>query len=226
MAILSFEHKSLPLVTSRSKRLHHSRSSCSFRFFIAKFVACSTETPSLPNLTRGACTSSTSLASHLCCHCEIDYELAGTLGDKVQRMQRGPLAAAFLSSLSLALMAIIALASRPRVLVDLSSAGAWPRVGEVLSNVKVEHPRRARAHRISKGEPLVTARSEEEAREEIKGRAIPAATQQLRYTGSYADTSYVVNAPAGDPATVYAHHSIWPAKVDPKMPYIETVRKL
>ena len=47
--------------------------------------------------------------------------------------------------------------------------------------------------------------------------------QQLRYTGSYGDTSYVVNAPEGDPATVYAHHSIWPRKVDPKMPYIETV---
>ena len=51
----------------------------------------------------------------------------------------------------------------------------------------------------------------------------PGQTQQLRYTGSYGDTSYVVNAPEGDPATVYAHHSIWPRKVDPKMPYVETV---
>jgi len=51
----------------------------------------------------------------------------------------------------------------------------------------------------------------------------PVRTQQLRYTGSYADTSFVVKAPEGDPATVYAHHSIWPRKVDPKMPYVETV---
>ncbi|EKX50599.1 hypothetical protein GUITHDRAFT_161834 [Guillardia theta CCMP2712] len=138
-------------------------------------------------------------------------------------MQRAPLAAAFLSSLCLTFLVVITLISRPRAQVDLSSAGAWPRVGEVLHNVRVEHPRRSRAHRIRKGEPLVTAKSEEEAREELKGTSIPAATQQLRYTGSYADTSYVVNAPAGDPATVYAHHSIWPAKVDPKMPYIETV---
>jgi len=79
--------------------------------------------------------------------------------------------------------------------------------------------------------PLVTVHSEREARRELKGAPLataklaaqPGKTQQLRYTGSYGDTSYVTNAPQGDPATVYAHHSIWPRKVDPKMPYVETV---
>ncbi len=33
------------------------------------------------------------------------------------------------------------------------------------------------------------------------------------HAGKYADTSYVINAPQGDPATVYAHNSIWPSKV-------------
>jgi len=50
-----------------------------------------------------------------------------------------------------------------------------------------------------------------------------ARTQSLRYTGKYADTSYVINAPQGDPATVFAHNSIWPSKVNSKMPYVETV---
>jgi len=69
----------------------------------------------------------------------------------------------------------------------------------------------------------VTAATEAEARKELKGTPLSqlgAPTQQLRYTGSYGDTSYVVKAPEGDPATVYAHNSIWPRKVDPKMPYV------
>jgi len=77
----------------------------------------------------------------------------------------------------------------------------------------------------------VTRTPQPQAQRELKGTPLdkaqlaaqPGKTQQLRYTGSYGDTSFVVNAPEGDPATVYAHHSIWPRKVDPKMPYVETV---
>ena len=71
----------------------------------------------------------------------------------------------------------------------------------------------------------VTAATEAEARQELQGTALPklgAPTQQLRFTGSYGDTAYVVKAPQGDPATVYAHNSIWPSKVDPKMPYVSS----
>ena len=71
----------------------------------------------------------------------------------------------------------------------------------------------------------VTAATEAEARQELQGTAVPklgAPTQQLRFTGSYGDTAYVVKAPQGDPATVYAHNSIWPSKVDPKMPYVSS----
>jgi hypothetical protein len=69
---------------------------------------------------------------------------------------------------------------------------------------------------------LTDARLQPQAERELKGTPItkaqlaaqPGKTQQLRYTGSYGATSFVVNAPEGDPATVYAHHSIWPRKVD------------
>ena len=137
-------------------------------------------------------------------------------------------------------------------LASLHATGTWPRrvpsyephVGEVLKNVHVRahHPRRPRGGRarsqadstLEPSEPpLVTGLTEREARRRLKGTPIaeaqelsarlPGKTQQLRYTGSYADTSYVVNAPEGDPATVYAHNSIWPRKVDPKIPYVETV---
>lgn len=46
---------------------------------------------------------------------------------------------------------------------------------------------------------------------------------ECRALRRYADTSYVVNAPEGDPATVYAHNSIWPSLVKRDMPYVETV---
>ena len=63
------------------------------------------------------------------------------------------------------------------------------------------------------GECALT-KPEMQARQELKGMPMAKAvlegqsgrTQQLRYTGSYGDTSFVVNAPEGDPATVYAHH--------------------
>ena len=151
----------------------------------------------------------------------------------------------------ISVLALAAQTPHAAALASLHATGAWPHrvpsyephVGEVLKNVDVRahHPRRPRGRERSQASsalvpsepPLVTGLTEREARRRIKGTPIaeaqelsarlPGKTQQLRYTGSYADTSYVVNAPEGDPATVYAHNSIWPRKVDPKIPYVETV---
>mmetsp|Transcript_18147 Transcript_18147/g.43743 ORF Transcript_18147/g.43743 Transcript_18147/m.43743 type:complete len:315 (+) Transcript_18147:115-1059(+) len=152
---------------------------------------------------------------------------------------RAPVAAALGVALCAAALALVALSStlqeNNKLAVSLSqiaNAGEWPaarepQVGQVIQRLKEEHARR---HPASvDGQPLVTAETEDVARETLQGtplskaRLMGSKTQQLRFTGSYGDTSYTVNAPSGDPATVFAHHSVWPAKVDPKMPYVETV---
>ena len=100
-----------------------------------------------------------------------------------------------------------------------------PRVGQVLTRVEQD----GSGHDGDK--PLVTDKTVRQAMATIKGRNIRGMAtaadkgklQQLRYTGRYADTSYVVNAPEGDPATVTAHNSIWPSVVHRDQPYIEQV---
>lgn len=100
-----------------------------------------------------------------------------------------------------------------------------PRVGQVLTRVEQD----GSGH--DGDQPLVTDKTVRQAMATIKGRNIKGMAtaadrgklQQLRYTGRYADTSYVVNAPEGDPATVTAHNSIWPSVVHRDQPYIEQV---
>lgn len=101
-----------------------------------------------------------------------------------------------------------------------------PRVGQVLSQVDDESE--GVAARAGGNEPLVTVKTVQEALSTIKGNGIRGISakgtlQQLRYTGRYADTSYVVNAPEGDPATVVAHNSIWPSLIHRDQPYVEQV---
>mmetsp|Transcript_43196 Transcript_43196/g.86675 ORF Transcript_43196/g.86675 Transcript_43196/m.86675 type:complete len:319 (-) Transcript_43196:125-1081(-) len=154
---------------------------------------------------------------------------------------RAPVAVALAVSLAAAALALVTISTKLHdsnslavSLAQITQTGDWPaaqepRVGQVLQRLKQEHARR---HPKSiGGQPLVSTETEEVARETLKGTPLGKArlttgggkTQQLRFTGSYGDTSYTVNAPAGDPATVFAHNSVWPAKVDPKMPYVETV---
>eukprot|EP00293_Proteomonas_sulcata_P010388 CAMPEP_0184292462 /NCGR_PEP_ID=MMETSP1049-20130417/4241_1 /TAXON_ID=77928 /ORGANISM="Proteomonas sulcata, Strain CCMP704" /LENGTH=308 /DNA_ID=CAMNT_0026600247 /DNA_START=37 /DNA_END=963 /DNA_ORIENTATION=- len=135
-------------------------------------------------------------------------------------------------ALCIAIAAVNSSSDPTALLSGLSSAGHWPEpsVGQVLKKVKVEHLKqhsRRSSHINGQNEPMVSAKTEQEAHEQLKGTPLaelsPLHTQKLRYTGSYGDTSYVVQGSEGDPATVYAHNSIWPGHVDPKMPYFETV---
>ena len=102
-----------------------------------------------------------------------------------------------------------------------------PKVGQILKRVEDDS---VHQQRVSEGgQPLVTMKTVRAALSMLKGTGLPQSKssggklQQLQYTGRYADTSYVVNAPEGDPATVVAHNSIWPAIVHRDQPYVEQV---